>query len=211
MTAASGKGAVGRARRFARRVFPRFWRDLTLTKVAGSMMIPSWSRWRVLNLFGCTLEQCHLAPGTIVSDTRLTVGRGTFVSYRCFLDTTDRITIGRSCAIAMNVSLVTSSHELGPSAARAGAPVHGPITVGEGVWIGAGATVLPGVTIGSGCVIAAGAVVTTDCAPDGLYAGVPARRARDLELSAPPRSTDTDARSARSSRYPNRPWPSRTG
>jgi maltose O-acetyltransferase len=30
-------------------------------------------------------------------------------------------------------------------------------------------------------VIAAGAVVTEDCAPDGLYAGVPARRIRDLD------------------------------
>jgi maltose O-acetyltransferase len=41
--------------------------------------------------------------------------------------------------------------------------------------------VLPGVTVGDGCVIAAGAVVNADCQPDGLYAGVPARRVRDLE------------------------------
>jgi maltose O-acetyltransferase len=40
--------------------------------------------------------------------------------------------------------------------------------------------VLPGVTIGAGCAVAAGAVVTADCEPDGLYAGVPARRVRDL-------------------------------
>jgi maltose O-acetyltransferase len=40
--------------------------------------------------------------------------------------------------------------------------------------------VLDGVTIGAGCVIAAGAVVTRDCEPDGLYAGVPAVRKRDL-------------------------------
>jgi hypothetical protein len=39
---------------------------------------------------------------------------------------------------------------------------------------------LPGVVIGPGCVIAAGAVVVSDCKPNGLYAGVPARRLRDL-------------------------------
>lgn len=54
-------------------------------------------------------------------------------------------------------------------------------TVGDGCWIGANATILPGVTVAPGCVIAAGAVVTKDTEPDGLYAGVPARRVRDLD------------------------------
>jgi maltose O-acetyltransferase len=39
---------------------------------------------------------------------------------------------------------------------------------------------LPGVTVGDGCVIAAGSVVTGDCEPHGVYAGVPAKRVRDL-------------------------------
>jgi maltose O-acetyltransferase len=40
---------------------------------------------------------------------------------------------------------------------------------------------MPGVTIGDGCTIASGAVVTRDCEPDGMYAGVPARRVKDLD------------------------------
>ena len=56
-----------------------------------------------------------------------------------------------------------------------------PVSIGDGVWIGAGATVLAGVSIGDGCVIAAGAVVATDCEPNGLYGGIPARRIRDLD------------------------------
>ena len=63
---------------------------------------------------------------------------------------------------------------------RAGDPEA--IYVGEGCFIGANVTVLPGVNVGEGCVIAAGAVITRDCAPDGLYGGVPARRIRDLAL-----------------------------
>ena len=51
----------------------------------------------------------------------------------------------------------------------------------DGCWICAGCTILPGVTIGEGCVIAAGSVVNKDCAPDGLYAGVPAKRIKDLK------------------------------
>ena len=47
-------------------------------------------------------------------------------------------------------------------------------------WICAGAAILPGVQIASGCVIAAGAVVTHSTAPNGLYAGIPAIRKKDL-------------------------------
>jgi maltose O-acetyltransferase len=52
--------------------------------------------------------------------------------------------------------------------------------VGDGSWIGANVTILPGVTIGKDCVIGAGAVVTSDCAPNTVYAGVPARPIRML-------------------------------
>lgn len=69
-------------------------------------------------------------------------------------------------------------HVAGISCQLAGSPQ--PITVGDGCWIGARAVILPGVTIGDGCVIAAGAVVSKDCAPNGMYAGVPARRIREL-------------------------------
>jgi len=47
--------------------------------------------------------------------------------------------------------------------------------IGDGAWIGARVIILPGVTVGAGAVIAAGSVVTSDCAPDSLYAGVPAQ------------------------------------
>nr|WP_246298615.1 DapH/DapD/GlmU-related protein [Nocardioides panaciterrulae] len=80
----------------------------------------------------------------------------------------------------MRVLFCTATHEIGPASRRAGEQVKADITVGDGVWIGAGAQVMPGVTIGDGCVIAAGTVVVRDCAPHGMYAGVPARRVRDL-------------------------------
>jgi acetyltransferase-like isoleucine patch superfamily enzyme len=41
--------------------------------------------------------------------------------------------------------------------------------------------VLPGVEIGAGCVIAAGSVVVKNTEPDGLYAGVPATRKKELD------------------------------
>ena len=49
------------------------------------------------------------------------------------------------------------------------------ITIGDGVWIGAGVIVLPGVKIGDRSVIGAGAVVTRDIPSESIAVGVPAR------------------------------------
>lgn len=50
-----------------------------------------------------------------------------------------------------------------------------PITIKDGVWLGAHTTVLKGVTIGDRSVVGAGSVVTKDIPADELWAGNPAR------------------------------------
>ena len=55
-----------------------------------------------------------------------------------------------------------------------------PITIGEGVWIGANATICGGVHIGDHSVIGAGAVVLKDVPADSVVAGVPARVLRKI-------------------------------
>lgn len=108
------------------------------------------------------------------------MGQGTFISTECFFDLSDSIYIGKNVHVAMRCTFVTSSHELNNSERRAGKVIHLPIHIEDGCWIGANATILPGVTIGNGTVIAAGAVVISDCAENSLYAGVPARKIKDL-------------------------------
>jgi maltose O-acetyltransferase len=90
------------------------------------------------------------------------------------------ITIRDNVTLAFGVTIVTATHDLGDGAARAFTPRSEPVRIESGCWVGARATIMPGVTIGQGCIIAAGALVAANCAPDGLYAGVPARRIRDL-------------------------------
>jgi maltose O-acetyltransferase len=103
-----------------------------------------------------------------------------FINEGCSFDNLERVTIGDRVHVGPEVLFGTSSHEMGCSKARAGDVFLAPLVVGSGCWIGARAVILPGVTIGEGCVVGAGAVVTKDCLPHGLYAGVPARRVRDL-------------------------------
>ena len=91
------------------------------------------------------------------------------------------IRIGNNVFIGPDVSITCASHEISTHSQRAGKNTYGDVQIYDGCWIGMRAIILPGVTIAEGCVIAAGAVVNKSTEPDGLYAGVPARRVKDLK------------------------------
>jgi maltose O-acetyltransferase len=156
-------------------------RDALLNVLAGSALLPTFVRVVIYRAAGLNIRTHKIYPQCFFGGTQVSIGRGTFVSYRCFFDASAAISIGDNCAIANESCFVTSFHDIGGPAARAGERRMLPISVGDGCWIGARVTVLPGVSIGDGCIIAAGAVVTRNCEPNGLYAGVPARLIRQLE------------------------------
>ena len=113
---------------------------------------------------------------------RLTIGENCFVNKHCWFDPgNSEIRIDDDAVLASGVALQCATHEVGGPSRRAGEFVCRPITIGRGCWLGYGATVLPGVTVAPGCIVGARAVVTRDTSPDGVYAGMPARRIRDLD------------------------------
>lgn len=57
----------------------------------------------------------------------------------------------------------------------------GCIEIGDNVFIGAGSTIMYDVKIGSNVIIAANSVVTSDLEPNGVYAGMPARRIKSMD------------------------------
>ena len=57
---------------------------------------------------------------------------------------------------------------------------NGKIIIHDEVWIGANVTILPGVTIGKCTVIGAGSVVSKNLDAFSVYAGVPAKKIRDI-------------------------------
>lgn len=156
-------------------------RDLILNQCLASPTVPTTLRVRGLRAIGMRIgDHVIIAPRCWFSGRKVSIGEGTFINYSCFFDEQAPITIGAGCDLAMQVMICTSTHLPGGPARRAGAAISKPVTVGSGCWLGTRVTVLPGVTIADGCTVAAGAVVTTDCASDGLYAGIPATRVRDL-------------------------------
>jgi maltose O-acetyltransferase len=155
-------------------------RDLPVNVLGASPLVPMLARTWLMRRLGFELAQGAKVSPRCFFGGKVSLGPRAFVNYDCFFEAVAPITIGGLVNIGPGVRILTSVHEIGPSAHRAGASRPQAVVIGDGVWIGAGVTILPGVTIGEGCVIAAGAVVQTSCDPNGLYAGVPAVRRRDL-------------------------------
>jgi maltose O-acetyltransferase len=167
-------------RGFSRRNVDSIWWHWLVNRIAASPAFDRSSRARLLRRAGIELGSALVDSGCFFFGADVCLGEASLINHRCYFDSRDRIEVGSHCSLAMEVMLCTSTHELGDRVKRAGPYTTGPIAIGEGTWIGARAIVLPNVTIGPGCVIAAGAVVAEDAEPHGLYAGVPARRVRDL-------------------------------
>jgi maltose O-acetyltransferase len=119
-------------------------------------------------------------------EKRLSIGNEVQITAPLLADVNAPIAIGDGVSLGHHVQLITTNHQIGATERRCGAPLHAPIAIESGAWIGAGAIVLPGVVIGSGSVVGAGAVVTRSVAPNTLVGGVPARLIRALEESEKP-------------------------
>lgn len=91
------------------------------------------------------------------------IGEGTMIDMGAILG--GRATVGKNCHIGAGTVL---AGVIEPPSAK-------PVTIEDGVVIGANAVVLEGVTVGAGAVVAAGAVVVSDVAPGDVVAGVPAK------------------------------------
>ena len=150
--------------------------------------IASWRLWSprarrtLLRSAGARVERVRVYPGIrFLGDPRqLSAGPGSFLNAELLIGANAPVRIGERVRIGPRCMLLTTTHELGGPEQRAGEPVAEPVAIEDGCWLGASVTVLGGVTVGRGSVVAAGAVVTEDCAPNGLYGGVPARLIRDL-------------------------------
>lgn len=144
-------------------------------------VLPTTQRASLLRRLGATVgQEPELYAGRFIDPQNLTIGDRVFINYECLLESAGPLTINSDVSLGPRVMVLTTTHDVGGPDRRASWTRRRPTVIGSGCWVGAGAMILPGVTVGDGCMVAAGAVVTGDCEPNGLYAGVPARRVRDL-------------------------------
>lgn len=122
----------------------------------------------------------RIEPGAILREG-VTIGENAVIMMGAILNigasVGDRTMVDMGAILGGKAKVGADCH-IGAGAVLAGVvePASAkPVTVGDGVLIGANAVILEGISIGNGAVVAAGAVVTEDVAPNTVVGGCPAR------------------------------------
>lgn len=147
------------------------------------------------------LELCAYEKGRLELGEKVSIGRGTVLSFGDDRNGYGRMSIGQGswvgqynniracaggdvivgahCLVSQFCSLVGSNHAMArdrliieQGADRSRLGV----TLGDDVWLGAGVTVMPGVIINNGAVVGANSVVTESVPAFEIWAGSPARK-----------------------------------
>jgi len=128
------------------------------------------------NLYECSIgDDCFIGPFVEIQRS-VKIGKRCKIQSHTFI--CELVTIGNDCFISHGCMFVNDLFSTGmPSGGKK--ELWKPTSIGNNVSIGTNATILP-VRITDGVVIGAGSVVTKDISKQGIYAGNPARRIREL-------------------------------
>lgn len=142
---------------------------------------PSGIKAKLLRLFGA-----QIGTGVVIKPDInikypwfLTIGDHCWIGEDVWIDNLAPISIGSNVCISQGAYLLTGSHDYKKSTFDL---IIKPITLHDGVWIGAQSTVCPGVTCHSHSVLAVGSIATSDMEAYGIYQGNPAILKRQREL-----------------------------
>jgi putative colanic acid biosynthesis acetyltransferase WcaF len=135
------------------------WYLLKCVIFLSPLPFPSSLKRRILRWFGARIgEGVVIKPRVNIHfPWKLTVGDHSWIGEEAFILNFEPVTIGAHCCISQRVFLCGGNHDyrLPDMPYR-----NRPITIEDGVWIGAQSFVGPDVTIGMEAVIIAGSVVT---------------------------------------------------
>lgn len=132
----------------------------------------------LLRLFGAKVgKSVVIKPGINVKyPWHLTIGNHAWIGENVWIDCLVAITIGDNVCISQGAVLLTGSHNYKKKTFDL---ITQPVTLADGVWIGAGAIVNLGVTAASHAMLTSGSVATKNMEPYSIYQGNPAVKIRE--------------------------------
>lgn len=136
----------------------------------------------VLRCFGARMGKgIRIKPAVRIKyPWKLEVGDYAWIGEDVWIDNLDQVVIGAHCCISQGAMLLCGNHDFKKSSFDL---ITKPISLEQGVWIGAKSVVGPGVTVRHHAVLTVGSVATSDLEAMGIYRGNPAQfiKKRNIE------------------------------
>jgi putative colanic acid biosynthesis acetyltransferase WcaF len=141
----------------------------------------SWKRF-ALRFYGAKVgKRVIIKPSVNIKyPWFLEIGDNVWIGEEVWIDNLAKIKIGNDVCISQGALLLTGNHNYKKSSFDL---IVEPITIEDGVWVGAKAVVCPGVTMNSHSILTAGSVLTKDTEAYTIYQGNPAVAVRKREIS----------------------------
>ncbi|GAB2556939.1 WcaF family extracellular polysaccharide biosynthesis acetyltransferase [Spirosoma areae] len=145
--------------------------------------IPARLKVAVLRLFGAKIGQgVMVKPAVNIKyPWLLRVGDYVWIGEQVWIDNLSQIDIGNNVCLSQGAMLLTGNHDYSRSTFDL---TTQPITLADGVWIGAKSVVCAGVRCDSHAVLAVNSVATHSLAAYGIYQGNPAVWIRQRNIKA---------------------------
>lgn len=150
-----------------------------LWTIASGIFFQTWFPWPsklkaiILQIFGAEIGKALvLKPRvTIKYPWKLTIGDHVWVGEQVWIDNLAEVTIGNHVCISQGALLLCGNHNYKKQTFDL---ITSPITLEDGVWIGAKSTVAPGITCHSHSILTLGSIATVNLEAYSIYQGNPA-------------------------------------
>ena len=142
----------------------------------------AWMPIMCIKLFLLRLFGAKIGKGLVIKPSvrikfpwKLEIGDYVWLGEGCWLDNLDCIKIGNNVCISQGALLLTGNHDYSISSFDYR---NAPITLENGVWIGARTVVCPGVVCKNHSILTVGSIATKDMDAFLIYQGNPAQPLR---------------------------------
>ncbi len=156
----------------------RIWFVVNILFFYTKLPVPvSFKLW-LLRKFGANVGQgVMIKPNVNIKfPWLLEIGDYVWIGEEVWIDNLVRVRIGSNACLSQGAMLLCGNHNYKSTRFDL---MTAPITLEEGVWIGAKSIVCPGVTCRSHSMLVVGSVATSDLEAYGIYRGNPAAKIRN--------------------------------
>ncbi|MBS2098453.1 WcaF family extracellular polysaccharide biosynthesis acetyltransferase [Carboxylicivirga linearis] len=133
---------------------------------------------RLLRMFGAKVgKKVMIKPSVNIKyPWNLEIGDYTWIGEKVWIDNLDKTVIGKNCCLSQGAMLLIGNHDYKSVTFDL---MVAPITLEDGVWIGANSIVIGGVTCKSHSVLSVNSVSSSNLEPYSIYRGNPAVKVKD--------------------------------